>query len=135
LESLIEEKENDNNRTPNPHQKDENQEKKRTAKPRPSSEKEQIERICQSILEDYEDMLNGVPEKQPPFREINHKIPLIDENKRYNYHLPRCAEIVKNELLEKTERYLKAGWWESKSVPQAAPLLVIRRKMAQFGHH
>ena len=64
----------------------------------------------------------------PPFREVNHTIPLIDPNKKYDYYHPRCPEALRGQLLEKTERYCNAGWWECASVSQAAPLLCIPKK-------
>ena len=39
-------------------------------------------------VESAVDILMGAPPQLPPLREINHQIPLIDENKQYNYHLP-----------------------------------------------
>ena len=72
--------------------------------------------------------MTGVPDKLPPFREINHKIPLIDEKKQYHYHLPRCPEAMKPQLIEKIEKYTKAGWWEEATVHQAAPMLCIPKK-------
>jgi len=74
------------------------------------------------------DVLTGVPERVPPFREINHKIPLIDDKKKYNYHLPRCPDAFKTQLLKKIQQYKKAGWWEETNVPQAAPMLCIPKK-------
>jgi len=74
------------------------------------------------------DVLTGVPERLPPFREINHKIPLIDDKKKYNYHLPRCPDAFKTQLLKKIQQYKKAGWWEETNVPQAAPMLCIPKK-------
>ena len=76
----------------------------------------------------YKDILNGAPPEPPPLRDINHRIPLIDESKRYYYHLPRCPEAMKPQLLEKLQLYMKAGWWIAKAVPQAAPLLCIPKK-------
>ena len=73
-------------------------------------------------------MTEGVPEVLPPLREINHHIPLIDEDLVYRYHLPRCADAVKPTLMEKIQRYTNAKWWISASVPQAAPLLCIAKK-------
>jgi hypothetical protein len=49
--------------------------------------------------------MNGAPERLPPLREVNHKIPLIDESKRYKYHSPRCPDSLKPELMEKIARY------------------------------
>jgi hypothetical protein len=43
---------------------------------------------------EYADILNGVPMELPPLREVNHRIPLIDEGKRYTYHMPRCPEAM-----------------------------------------
>jgi hypothetical protein len=37
---------------------------------------------------EYADILNGVPMELPPLREVNHWIPLINEGKRYTYHMP-----------------------------------------------
>jgi hypothetical protein len=48
--------------------------------------------------------MNGVPEELPPIRGVNHHIPLIDENKKYQYHLPRCPDSMKPQLMEKIAR-------------------------------
>ncbi|KIK12982.1 hypothetical protein PISMIDRAFT_18316 [Pisolithus microcarpus 441] len=64
----------------------------------------------------------------PPLREVNHRIPLIDEGMRYTYHLPRCPDSLKPQLAEKIQLYTKAGWWERASVSQAAPMLCIPKK-------
>ncbi|KAJ8482182.1 hypothetical protein ONZ51_g5522 [Trametes cubensis] len=75
-----------------------------------------------------EDIMRPPPDELPPYREINHRIPLIDEQKKYRYHLPRCAEVVKPALIEKIRRYVKAGWWRHATVEQAAPLLCVAKK-------
>jgi hypothetical protein len=59
---------------------------------------------------------------------VNHEIHLIDKSKRYHYHLPRCLNSLRDEFYAKVNRYVNAGWWEPKSVPQAAPMLCIRKK-------
>ena len=59
---------------------------------------------------------------------VNHHIPLIDENKQYNYHLPWCPDSMKVQLMEKITRYTRAGWWESVQTSQAAPMLCILKK-------
>ena len=33
--------------------------------------------------------------------EVNHRIPLINEGKQYLYHLPRCPDALKQQLLDK----------------------------------
>jgi hypothetical protein len=72
--------------------------------------------------------MNGPPPGLPPFREVNHKIDLIDKKQVYNYRLPQCPDAYKDALLKKLERYIENGWWEEKSVPQAAPMMVIPKK-------
>ncbi|KAI0258692.1 hypothetical protein BC834DRAFT_788099, partial [Gloeopeniophorella convolvens] len=72
-----------------------------------------------------QDLTQPVPLELLPLRAINHKIPLIDENKTHRYHLPCCAEALKPQLLEKLQRYIQAGWWERKAVTEAAPLMCI----------
>ena len=61
-------------------------------------------------------------------REINHRIQLVDDKARYHYHLPRCPDALKPLLMEKIERYVRAGWWEFATVPQAAPMLCLVKR-------
>jgi hypothetical protein len=49
----------------------------------------------------YANIMNGAPKKLLPLREINHRIPLIDEGKWYHYHLLRCPDTMKPQLMEK----------------------------------
>ncbi|OJT03559.1 Transposon Ty3-I Gag-Pol polyprotein, partial [Trametes pubescens] len=72
--------------------------------------------------------MRPAPEELPPFREVNHRIPLIDEKKIYRYHLPWCANTIKGDLMAKINRYVKAGWWRPATVTQAAPLLCVAKK-------
>jgi hypothetical protein len=81
---------------------------------------------------EYADILNGVPLVLPPLREINHRIPLIDKNKQYNYHLPRCPDTMKPQLMEKLRMYVDTGWWIPKAVSQATPLLCIPKKSGKL---
>ncbi|KAF8229805.1 hypothetical protein L208DRAFT_1284849 [Tricholoma matsutake] len=64
----------------------------------------------------------------PPWQEVSHSIHLINESKRYHYHLPQCPNALRDEFYVKVNRYANAGWWEPKLVPQAAPMLCIRKK-------
>jgi hypothetical protein len=61
-------------------------------------------------MKSCEDIMRGALERLPPLREVNHRIPLVDEDKRYKYHLPRCPDSLKPELIEKIARYTRAGW-------------------------
>ena len=79
-------------------------------------------------LQSCQDIMNGVPEELPPMRGVNHHILLIDENKWYHYHLLRCPDSMKVQLMEKIMCYMWAGWWESVQTDQAAPMLCILKK-------
>jgi len=50
--------------------------------------------------------------KLPPFRAINHAIPLIDENKTYQWRASRCPEIFRKQWAEKRDAYLKSRCWK-----------------------
>jgi hypothetical protein len=78
--------------------------------------------------EEYTDIMEGTKPGLPPWREVNHEINIINDNKRYNYYLPCCPHALREELHEKINHYVEAGWWEPKSISQAAPLLSIWKK-------
>ncbi|OJT06195.1 Retrovirus-related Pol polyprotein from transposon 17.6 [Trametes pubescens] len=79
-----------------------------------------------------DDLVGPIPLELPPMREINHRIPLIDEQHRYHYHHPRCPDALRGELKTKMDRYLEAGWWEMKPANQAAPLLCVLKKSGKI---
>jgi len=70
--------------------------------------------------------------KLPPLREVNHRIPLVDEGKQYAYHLPHYLDSLKPQLAEKIQLYTNAKWWIMASVPQAAPMLCIPKKTGKL---
>ena len=74
------------------------------------------------------DIVNGTHNKLPPWREVNHEIHLIDENKCYSYFTLHCPNSLHEELGAKVNCYVESGWWEPCSVRQAAPLLCIHKK-------
>ncbi|KAJ3015068.1 hypothetical protein NUW54_g1142 [Trametes sanguinea] len=89
---------------------------------------EELNKLRDKWYKATEDIMRPPLEELPPFREVNHRIPLIDEKKIYRYHFPRCAEAIRTELLAKINRYVKAGWWRPATVTQAAPLLCVAKK-------
>lgn len=102
---------------------------RKTHREAPSSEEEvNIQELRDRWFAKYDDMLRPPPPELPPWREVNHKIPLIDENKQYRYRLPRCPEAIKTELLTKIQKYTDAVWWKMTNVSQAAPLLCVTKK-------
>ncbi|KIJ09467.1 hypothetical protein PAXINDRAFT_17433 [Paxillus involutus ATCC 200175] len=78
------------------------------------------------------DIIGGVPPTMPLLRKINHRIPLMDNNKKHCYHMPQCPDSMKPQLMEKIQTYTDNGWWEMKSIPQAAPMLCIPKKTGKL---
>ena len=91
-------------------------------------EDSEIESLRQDCLESAKDVICEVPLTLPPMRAINHRIPLMEEDKVEKYHLPRCPDVLKPQLRDKIIRYTKAGWWIEKTTSQAAPMLCIPKK-------
>jgi hypothetical protein len=61
----------------------------------------------------------------PPFRAINHSIPLIDVNKLYPWRPARCPEAFRKEWADKKEAYLRTGRWQITSSRNTVPMLLI----------
>ncbi|KIJ45964.1 hypothetical protein M422DRAFT_123873, partial [Sphaerobolus stellatus SS14] len=73
----------------------------------------------------YSDIFGDIPLELPPFREVNHEIKLIDPSKVIHYRTPRCPESLKEQLIEKINKYVTAGWWRQTSTQQAVPMLCL----------
>jgi hypothetical protein len=89
---------------------------------------EDFPRLRQEWTDEYADLLGPIPERLPPFREINHTIPLIDPDKAYPSRTPRCPEAFRGKLREKVERYVRSGWWVPARCTQTVPMLCIPKK-------
>ncbi|KIJ53762.1 hypothetical protein M422DRAFT_93588, partial [Sphaerobolus stellatus SS14] len=87
--------------------------------------KENFTHLHTQWKENYADLFGEIPLELPPMREVNHRIKLIDPDKRFNYRLPKCPEVLCPQLHAKIDHYLKAGWWEPTSASQAVPMLCI----------
>lgn len=61
----------------------------------------------------------------PPLRAINHTIPLIDENKTYQWRASRCPEIFREQWAKKRDAYLKSERWKMTSARNTVPMLLI----------
>ena len=57
-----------------------------------------IPQLREEIAEKYSDLLGALPLKLPPFHEVSHEIPLIDESKQLKHRLPKCPEVFHSEL-------------------------------------
>ena len=61
----------------------------------------------------------------PPLRDINHTIPLIDEERTYQWRPSRCPEIFREQWSEKRDAYIKTGRWKITSARNTVPMLLI----------
>ncbi len=61
--------------------------------------------------EKFETVMAPAPLEMPPLREVNHRIPLKDLNKKSRENTPRCPAALQEALATKIDRYVKAGWW------------------------
>lgn len=65
--------------------------------------REELRRYAAPLCKDMAD--TGLP----PLRDINHTIPLIDEEKTYTWRPSRCPEMFRDQLSEKRDAYIKTG--------------------------
>ena len=69
----------------------------------------------------------------PPFRAINHKIPLIDDKKIYPWRPSRCPEIFREQWAEKRDAYLRTGRWKVTTSGNTVPMLLIPKPRVPGG--
>src|SRR5260370_41676466 len=65
------------------------------------------------------------PETLPPFREVNHRINIINTEAHYTERRPTCPQVLEAQLRDKLAQYECASWWVQRPVPHACPLLCI----------
>ena len=87
-----------------------------------------IPQLHEEITESYSDLLGPLPLKLPPFHEVSHEIPLINESKQVKHRLPKCPEAFHSELARKIKQYTTAGWWVPAAAKQVTPMLCIPKK-------
>src|SRR3984957_19813195 len=51
-------------------------------------DEEQLPDLRKNWVESAKDILLGAPSHLPPLREVNHMMPIINEEKQYSYYLP-----------------------------------------------
>ncbi|QRV92218.1 Transposon Ty3-G Gag-Pol polyprotein [Ceratobasidium sp. AG-Ba] len=64
----------------------------------------------------------------PPFRDINHTIPIIDESKVYRFCPSQCPEALKPLFEIKAREYLDTGRWKFATGTNAIPMLFLPKK-------
>ena len=84
-----------------------------------------IPQLQREWVQECESLFVNQLDELPPLREINHKIPLIDESKVYHHRQLKCPDAFKPALMAKIERYMKAGWWVPITALRAMLMLYI----------
>src|SRR6202000_2179020 len=69
----------------------------------------------------------------PPFRALNHTIPLKDELKIYQWRPSKCPEPLKDVWREKKETYMRSGRWRMATGSNASPMLILPKSMKADG--
>ncbi|KAG8720806.1 hypothetical protein FRC09_008934 [Ceratobasidium sp. 395] len=89
----------------------------------------ELDKIREELRKESEDICKKASETPlPPLRVINHRIPLIDENKTYSWQSSRCPEALRNQWEIKMKAYLDTGRWEFATGVNAIPMLLITKK-------
>ena len=91
------------------------------------SPEDQLLEVAREELRKYADPIcKEVDETElPPFRAINHTIPLIDESKTYPWRPSRCPEVFREQWAEKRDAYIRSGRWQITSAGNTVPMLLI----------
>ncbi|TFK59551.1 hypothetical protein BDN72DRAFT_750697, partial [Pluteus cervinus] len=91
-------------------------------------EQDRVEKVRQELIEYASPLFKKAGETGlPPFRAINHEIPLIDETIRYPWRASRCPEPLLPQWIEKRETYLKTGRWRVTTSTNTVPMMFIRK--------
>jgi hypothetical protein len=97
---------------------------------------DEIEQARKELMDYAEPLCRMASETElPPYRTINHMIPLIDEHKIYPWHPSRCPEVFRTQWAEKRDSYLASGWWKITSSGNTVPMLLIPKPTVLLGHH
>ena len=89
---------------------------------------QQLEAAREELRKYAEPLCKEVHETDlPPFRAINHTIPLIDETKIYPWRPSRCPEVFRAQWAEKRDAYIKSGRWKITSAGNTVPMLLITK--------
>ena len=91
-----------------------------------STEDKQVEAAREELRQYALPLCKEVHETDlPPFRAINHTIPLIDVSKTYPWRPSRCPEAFRAQWAEKRDAYLKSGRWKITTAGNTVPMMLI----------
>src|ERR1700753_4223519 len=75
------------------------------------------------------------PEERPlpPFRDVNHSIPIIDESKVYRWRPSRCPEPLRYLWNQKRDAYIKTKRWQFAAGRNAVTMMIVPEKSGPQG--
>src|SRR4030081_2423987 len=82
-------------------------------------------------LKEFEPLTSGIPEGLTPWREVNHRIELVDPNLDIRHRRAKRPEVLQDLFREKIARYVSNGWWVEAPVESAAPMMVLPKPKAE----
>ena len=95
---------------------------------------EGLDQVRSKLREEAEDLCPDTSMTAlPPFRAVNHRIPLVDESKLYRFRPSRCPEAFRDQWRKKKDAYLNSGRWRTSTGHNAIPLLMIPKPSTTNG--
>ncbi|QRV79860.1 Transposon Tf2-1 polyprotein [Ceratobasidium sp. AG-Ba] len=97
---------------------------------------ENLEKLRELLRKESKDVCKKASETPlPPLRVINHRIPMIDDNKTYSWRSSRCPDALRGQWEEKLNAYINSGRWEYATGKNAIPMLLIPKKGSGACHY
>ncbi|CAG7852966.1 Transposon Ty3-I Gag-Pol polyprotein AltName: Full=Gag3-Pol3; AltName: Full=Transposon Ty3-2 TYA-TYB polyprotein; Contains: RecName: Full=Capsid protein; Short=CA; AltName: Full=p24; Contains: RecName: Full=Spacer peptide p3; Contains: RecName: Full=Nucleocapsid protein p11; Short=NC; Contains: RecName: Full=Ty3 protease; Short=PR; AltName: Full=p16; Contains: RecName: Full=Spacer peptide J; Contains: RecName: Full=Reverse transcriptase/ribonuclease H; Short=RT; Short=RT-RH; AltName: Full=p55; Contains: Re len=88
-----------------------------------------LERVREMMRLEAADLCKSADETPlPPYRVVNHRIPLKDESIQLLYIPSRCPQAFQEQWERKRDTYLRTGRWKYATGSSAVPMLFIPKK-------
>ncbi|KEP45251.1 putative transposase, partial [Rhizoctonia solani 123E] len=89
-----------------------------------------MEDLCEMLREEAQDLCptSVASTPLPPFRKINHRIPLIDPSRVYKFRPSKCVEKLRPLFDTKARESLQSGRWDLTTGSNAIPMLILTKK-------
>jgi hypothetical protein len=95
---------------------------------------EGLEGVREMLREEASDLCKAAEDTPlPPFRDVNHRIPIIDENVTLPFIPSRCPAAFRTQWEAKRDTYLRTGRWRYKTGSGAVPMLFVKKKPGPNG--
>ncbi|CAA0831446.1 Uncharacterized mitochondrial protein AtMg00860, partial [Striga hermonthica] len=85
------------------------------------------QREVRDLLEEFDQVLDE-PKGLPPYREFDHRIPLVEEGRAVHVHPYRYAHFQKTEIERQVGEMLESGLIQHSTSPFSSPVLLAKKK-------